>query len=57
MGQRAALPLMIIGGILTLGGMIKASIIGFYPSEQVPLFVALGLGVGLLWLGTKLKKD
>lgn len=57
MGQRAALPLMIIGGILTLGGMIKASIIGFYPSETVPLFVALGLGAGLLWLGTKLKKD
>ena len=44
-----------IGGVLCLGGIVKASIIGYYPDELPWLLVALIAGIILLTIGSKIK--
>lgn len=49
--------LVVIGGLLVVGGIVKASIIGFYDSELPVLLGVLGAGMALVWVGGKLAKD
>lgn len=51
------LALLIPGIILTGYGFIKAAIIGYYPSEAVPTFLALGAGAALLWASNRFGRN
>lgn len=44
---------VVIGLILTVGGIFKASVIGYYPSETIPMFGAILVGVALLWYANR----
>ena len=47
--------LMVIGGILVLIGIIKFSIIGYYPSEALPFGIILIGGAICLYIAQKIK--
>ena len=47
--------LVVIGGILVLIGIIKVSIIGYYPSEALPFFLVLIGGAICLYIASKIK--
>lgn len=42
-----------IGVLLAFGALVKLTVVGFYPNEAIPTFIALFLGLGLVWYAKK----
>jgi hypothetical protein len=50
--------LMVLGAIPCLWGIVKASVIGYYPDELVPqVIIPLAIGAALIWLGERMRKS
>lgn len=49
--------LLIPGIVLTGYGFVKAVIIGYYPSEAVPTFLAVGVGIALMWAADRFGRN
>lgn len=43
-----------VGGVLTAMAFIKATVIGYYPSETMGMIVLGAVGLGILWIGGRL---
>lgn len=43
-----------IGIVLCIILFVKASIIGWYPSEQIGLFVFAAIAIGTMWIGSRM---